>query len=206
METKKILISGVAGSIGVHVLAHLLHNTDWFVVGLASFRHRGWTDRINEVVKDHPDWSNRYEVHTHDLTAPLSPILKSKIGHIDYIINLASLSDVEASIKDPTTFIQNNVWSVLNMLEYAREVKPKAFVQFSTDEVFGALVPLIRRLMKILHTILAVHTALPKHPLIIWSALIFIHTICRLLFPTAPTTMVLINFRKNYMDFLLQIY
>ena len=137
MENKKIVISGIAGSIGVHVLAHVLTNTDWFVVGLASFRHRGWTDRINEVVKDHPDWNDRYVIHTHDLTAPLSPVLKNKIGHVDYIINLASLSDVEASIQEPGKFIENNVSLMVNMLEYAREAKPEAFIQFSTDEVYG---------------------------------------------------------------------
>ena len=138
MENNKIcVISGVAGSIGVHLLAHVLHNTDWFVVGLASFRHRGWTDRINEVVKDHPDWNDRYVIYTHDLTAPLSPVLKNKIGHVDYIINLASLSDVEASIQEPSKVIENNISLMVNMLEYAREVKPEAFIQFSTDEVYG---------------------------------------------------------------------
>lgn len=138
MENKKrVLVTGVAGSIGVHLLGHIMHNTDWFVVGLASFRHRGWTDRINEVVKDHPDWSNRYVIYTHDLTAPLSPILKEKIGHVDYIINLASLSDVEASIQEPVKFIENNISLVVNLLEYARESKPEAFIQFSTDEVYG---------------------------------------------------------------------
>ena len=137
MENKRVLLSGVAGSIGVHLLAHILHNTDWFVVGLASFRHRGWTDRINEVVKDHPDWNDRYIIHTHDLTAPLSPVLKNKIGHVDYIINLASLSDVEASIQEPGKFIENNVSLMVNMLEYAREAKPEAFIQFSTDETTG---------------------------------------------------------------------
>ena len=137
METKRVLLTGVAGSIGVHVLGHIMHNTDWFVVGLASFRHRGWTDRINEVVKDHPDWNDRYVVYTHDLTAPLSPVLKGKIGHVDYIINLASLSDVEASIQEPGKFVENNVSLMVNMLEYAREAKPESFIQFSTDEVYG---------------------------------------------------------------------
>ena len=136
-KQKRVCLSGCSGSIGVHVLAHIMHNTDWFVVGLASFRHRGWTDRINEVAKDHPDWNDRYIIHTHDLTAPLSPVLKSKIGHVDYIINLASLSDVEASIQEPGKFIENNVSLMVNMLDYAREAKPKAFIQFSTDEVYG---------------------------------------------------------------------
>ena len=134
---KKLLLTGVSGSIGVHVLAHVLHNTDWDVVGLASFRNRGWTDRINEVKKDHPNWDARYTIYTHDLSAPISPILKEKIGHIDYIINLASLSDVEDGIKNPVPFIENNTALILNMLEYAREVKPESFIQFSTDEVYG---------------------------------------------------------------------
>lgn len=133
----KILLTGISGSIGVHFLAHIMHNTDWDVVGVSSFRHKGWSDRIVEVMKDHPDWPPRLTIITHDLTGPFSELTKKKIGHIDYVINLAALSDVEASIHDPVTFIQNNVWSTLNMLEYARTLTLKAFVQFSTDEVFG---------------------------------------------------------------------
>jgi dTDP-glucose 4,6-dehydratase len=50
---------------------------------------------------------------------------------------MASLSDVEASIKDPVPFVQNNISLAINMLEFARKVKPKAFIQISTDEVYG---------------------------------------------------------------------
>lgn len=133
----KLLLTGISGSIGCHFLAHIFHNTDWDVIGISSFRHKGWSDRVNEVMKNHPDWSPRLKMITHDLVGPFSSLTKDKIGKVDYIINLASLSDVEASIHDPVTFIQNNTWSTLNLLEYAREVKPEVFVQFSTDEVFG---------------------------------------------------------------------
>lgn len=134
---KKVLLTGVSGSIGAHFLAHTFHNTDWDIIGVASFRHKGWSDRVVEVMIHHPDWSPRLKMLTHDLVGPFSQMTKDKLGKIDYIINLASLSDVEASIHDPVTFIQNNVWSTLNLLEYAREAKPEVFVQFSTDEVFG---------------------------------------------------------------------
>ena len=137
MANKRVFLTGISGSIGVHFLAHIMHNTDWEVVGISSFRHKGWSDRIVEVMKNHPDWHPRLTMITHDLVGPLSELTKKKIGNVDYIINLASLSDVEASIKDPVPFIQNNVWSALNLLEYAREAKPEAFLQFSTDEVFG---------------------------------------------------------------------
>lgn len=135
---KRLLLTGLGGSISAHFLAHTMHNTDWEVVGIDSFRHKGWMDRIVEVTKEHPEWKKRITIVTHDLNAPLSTLTKKKIGHIDYIINMASLSDVEASIQDPVPFIQNNVALVLNMLEYAREAKPEVFVQISTDEVYGA--------------------------------------------------------------------
>lgn len=136
---KRVLLTGIGGSIGCHFLAHFMHNTDWEVVGIDSFRHKGWLDRVKSMTDNHPDWLHRTTVWTHDLAAPFSPLLKDKIGPIDYIISMASLSDVEASIQNPVPFIQNNVNLTLNLLEYAREVKPEVFVQISTDEVYGAV-------------------------------------------------------------------
>jgi len=80
---------------------------------------------------------SRVSVYTHDLNAPLSPLLVDRIGAIDYIINMASESHVNRSIEHPVPFVQNNVSLVLNMLEYARLVKPKSFIQIGTDEVYG---------------------------------------------------------------------
>jgi len=134
---RRVLITGIGGAIGVHMLAHTMHNTDWEVVGIDSFRHKGTTDRIAEIVKDHPDWPPRISIFTHDLNAPMTDALKKQIGQIDYIINLASDSHVDRSIDDPVRFIQNNTNLVLYMLEYAREIKPEVFIQFSTDEVYG---------------------------------------------------------------------
>lgn len=126
----RVLITGIGGSIGVHMLAHILQNTGWEVVGIDSFRHKGLTDRLTT--------DERLTIITHDLTAPISPMMAQKIGTIDYIINLASLSDVQLSIEEPAAFIFNNVQLMTTMLDYAREAKPKAFIQFSTDEVYGA--------------------------------------------------------------------
>lgn len=151
MENKKrLLLTGIGGSIGCHFLAHIMHNTDWDVVGIDSFRHKGWMDRVVGMTDNHPDWHQRIKVVTHDLNAPFSELTKKKIGYVDYIISMASLSDVEASIKDPVPFVQNNVNVSLNMLELAREMwnlgvhnqKPPegtAFIQISTDEVYGPI-------------------------------------------------------------------
>lgn len=133
----KLLLTGIGGFIGVHTLAHVLNNTNWDVVGIDSFRHKGLTDRIVEVLKEHPEWKKRLTVITHDLRAPFSDLMIKDIGAIDYVINMASDSHVDRSIESPVDFVKNNVDLVLNMLEYARIVKPRVFIQISTDEVYG---------------------------------------------------------------------
>ena len=136
---KRVCLSGIGGSIGVHTMGHIFHNSDWEIVGIDSFRHKGWADRVEVYLKDHPQWRERLTLITHDLAAPFSPLEKQRIGHVDYIIAMASLSDVEASIHDPVYYIKNNVDIALTLLEFAREVKPEVFIQISTDEVYGAV-------------------------------------------------------------------
>lgn len=139
MASKRVLLTGVAGSIGVHTLIHIFHNTDWHVVGVDSLvpKHKGIAERITEMLREHPEYWDRFTLITHDLTKRFTPKVKNQMGKIDYIINLASLSDVEASIQDPEPFVENNVQLMYTMLAYARECRPKAFIQFSTDEVYG---------------------------------------------------------------------
>ena len=135
---KRVLLTGVGGSIAPHLVAHIFHNTDWEIVGTDSFRHKGWHDRVKGMLDRHPDWAKRLTVVTHDLSAPFSPMTKKRIGHIDIIISMAALSDVQASIENPVDFIKTNTDIAVNLLEYAREIKPEVFLQISTDEVYGA--------------------------------------------------------------------
>lgn len=137
MPKKVCLLTGIGGSIGVHTLSQIMKNTDWDVIGIDSFRHKGWCDRVATHLQNHPQDVSRVRIITHDLVAPFSELTKRKIGKVDYIINMASLSDVEESNINPVPFVRNNIDLVLNMLEYAREVKPDAFIQISTDEVYG---------------------------------------------------------------------
>ena len=134
---KTLLLTGIGGSIGCHTLMHVLHNTDWDVVGLDSFRHKGLTDRVAVMLDAHPEFADRVRLYPHDLTSPLSEMLVKKIGPVNYIVAMASLSDVHDSIVHPVPFIQNNVNVALSMLEYARVAKPERFLLISSDEVYG---------------------------------------------------------------------
>ncbi len=138
MASKRVLLTGISGSIGIHVMHHIFKNTDWDVVGIVTFRNKGLVERFTDMMIDHPENWRRLTLITHDLTRPFTKTVKERIGQVDYILNLASLSDVEASIQDPVPFMRNNIELMYTMLEFAREARPEAFIQFSTDEVYGA--------------------------------------------------------------------
>lgn len=134
---KTVLLSGVAGFMGSHVFNHLLKETDWHIIGVASWKHKGTPERVEQVLSVDPAWRSRVTIITHDLNAPFTDHTKRRIGDVDYIVNVASDSHVDRSIIDPVPFVQNNVNIILHMLEFAREVQCEKFIQFSTDEVYG---------------------------------------------------------------------
>lgn len=134
-NTNRVLLTGASGFFGSHLLRHLLMNTDWHIVCIVSWKHKGTPERIENAWKDLD--KDRVTIIRHDLEAPLTEHTKKRIGKIDYILNIASNSHVNRSIEDPVPFVTGNVQLVLTMLELAREIKPKLFLQFSTDEVYG---------------------------------------------------------------------
>lgn len=127
---KRILITGGAGFVGHHTVEWYLDKTTWEIVTLDSFRHAGDSLRIIP--------STRHRAFAHDLNAPISHRLVESIGPVNYILNLASCSDVDLSIVDPLEVWENNTRLIGNILNYARAQKGlEAFIQCSTDEVFG---------------------------------------------------------------------
>jgi dTDP-glucose 4,6-dehydratase len=134
----KIIITGGCGFIGHHFVEHIYKNTDWniIIIDKLSYASNGFermrdTDTIND---------NRVKIFTSDLILPLSHGLIKEIGtDVDYIVHMAAETHVDNSILDPKLFINNNIQSTVNLLEYARIhlTNLKTFFYFSTDEVFG---------------------------------------------------------------------
>ena len=132
-----ILVTGSAGFIGAYVVRQLVDQTCWTVIGIDSFRHRGDSFRVSELGID-PD---RYAIITADLSTPVSRRLKASLGRVDAIVNLASLSNVDESLEDPTRYITNNVAVAANVFAFAREEPHACVIQVSTDEVYGPAPP-----------------------------------------------------------------
>jgi dTDP-glucose 4,6-dehydratase len=131
-----VLLTGGAGFIGHHVVDHIFKHTDWNIVFLDRLDCSGNLNRITDL----QTWSahkSRCRFVYHDLKAPLNSQLIKQIGDVDYIFHLAAATHVDRSIEDPMSFVMDNIVGTVNLLDYARIVKPKQFIYFSTDEVFG---------------------------------------------------------------------
>lgn len=135
IQGSTVVVSGSAGFLGSHLVDSLVLNHECFVVGLDSFAHAGDSARLTADLLT----TGRYRIHTCDLSAPLSATLIRDIRHADVIVNLAAISNVDSSLRDPRGCVINNVNCVVTMLDVARELNPRAFVQISTDEVYGPM-------------------------------------------------------------------
>lgn len=135
MPKNRVLLTGASGFFGSHLLRHLMMNTDWEFVCICSWTHKGTPERVENAINGLD--KSRVTVITHDLEAPLTENTKKRLGNIDYILNIASNSHVDRSITNPGEFILGNTKLAFYLLELAREIKPKLFLQFSTDEVYG---------------------------------------------------------------------
>jgi dTDP-glucose 4,6-dehydratase len=133
----KILITGGCGFIGHHFVEHIFKNTDWEIIILdkLSYASNGF-----ERLRDTDTLNNpRIKVFTNDLINPLPEGIVKEIGKdVNYIVHMAAETHVDNSIKNPKFFMDNNIQSTVNLLEYARTLTQlHTFFYFSTDEVFG---------------------------------------------------------------------
>ncbi len=132
----RVLLTGGCGFFGHHVVEHLLKQTDWHVVVLdkLNYASKGF-DRLRDIgVYD----DRRITRLIHDLSTPPSDGVIYEIGAIDYVLHLAAETHVDNSIRDPRPFVYSNVLGTFELLDLsATRLHPKAFVYFSTDEVFG---------------------------------------------------------------------
>lgn len=134
---ERILITGGAGFIGHHIVEYILDTTDWDIVILDRLDISGTLNRLAEL----PNWEkerSRVKFVFHDFRAPLNEYVRTRLGNVNYILHLAASTHVDRSIEDPMLFVEDNVVGTTNMLQYARTLPHlKAFINFSTDEVFG---------------------------------------------------------------------
>lgn len=137
----KILITGGCGFAGHHVVEHFLKNTDMDIIiwDKLTYASSG-LDRVRDINAYN---DKRVTFFSVDFTRPISNGILRENKDVNYILHMGAETHVDNSITDPGPFVYSNVVGTYNMLEFTKKCdKLKAFVYFSTDEVYGPALPL----------------------------------------------------------------
>ncbi|AHB42170.1 NAD-dependent epimerase/dehydratase [Candidatus Saccharibacteria bacterium RAAC3_TM7_1] len=137
MTAKRALITGIAGQDAGH-LAKLLHEKGYEVYGTIRGQLEASHPRY-QAVKDEMPYVNIVLADMMDLSALARAMIEIKP---DEIYNLAAISHVGYSFRDPLLTAELTGKGVLNVLEAIRIAgleKTARFYQASTSEMFGGL-------------------------------------------------------------------
>lgn len=133
-EARRALITGITGQDGQH-LSELLHERGYDVFGLIRGQ---WNARREDFEAEFP------YVHLieGDLTDPTSLLAAVRASQADEIYNLAAISHVGYSFRNPQLTADVTAKGVLNLLEAVRSsgrADEVRIYQASTSEMFGGL-------------------------------------------------------------------
>ena len=48
-QKKTVFLTGIGGFIASHTVEHIIKNTDWNIIGVDSFRHKGDPLRVTDI-------------------------------------------------------------------------------------------------------------------------------------------------------------
>ena len=122
----KCLVTGGAGFIGSHIVGKLLQNNHEVVV----------IDNESAESNDAFNWYDDYaqnhvvDIRDFDTCRPL-------FDGVEYVFHLAAHSRIQVAMENPRECLETNYLGTYNMLECARQVGARRFINSSTSSSYG---------------------------------------------------------------------
>jgi len=127
------LVTGGAGFIGSNYIHYLFNKyNNVHVINLDKLTYAGNLDNLKDI-ENNPN----YTFVKGDIAD--KALVEKWMAGVDYVVNFAAESHVDRSIGSPDDFIKTDIYGTFVLLESARNVKIKKFIQISTDEVYGSI-------------------------------------------------------------------
>lgn len=127
----KLFVTGGAGFIGSNFIRYILRTyPSYEILNVDKLTYAGNPDNLRDVVSD-----ARYRFVQADICD--APLMAKLAATTEAIVNFAAESHVDRSIHDPFAFIDTDIKGTYALIQAARNAGHKAFVQISTDEVYG---------------------------------------------------------------------
>ena len=135
---RRVLITGVAGFIGMHTTIRFLRD-GWDVVGLDNINNYYAVDlkhdRLKKIKDEAIKLERKFKLIEADLNSDIWNDLKSH--QFEAIIHLAAQAGVRYSIENPNAYLESNVFGFQMVLDYVKETQVKKFVYASSSSVYG---------------------------------------------------------------------
>jgi UDP-glucose 4-epimerase len=130
---KTILVTGGAGYIGSHTVVELLSKPEFDVIIVDNFSNSNpeIVNRLYEITK------RPIKIYHRDCREQLDDILSEH--KIDGIIHFAAYKAVGESVESPIQYYDNNINSLLNILDAAKYFEIKNIVFSSSCSLYGNL-------------------------------------------------------------------
>ncbi|MEH7095080.1 dTDP-glucose 4,6-dehydratase [Neobacillus vireti] len=131
----KLLITGGAGFIGSNFVRYMVNKyPNYQIVNLDLLTYAGNLENLKDIENAANYKFVRGDIANREFIGELFQQEK-----FDYVINFAAESHVDRSITDPGIFVQTNIQGTLALLDAAKTIGVKKYLQVSTDEVYGTL-------------------------------------------------------------------
>lgn len=134
--SRRILVTGAAGFIGMHTAAALLDRGDE-VVGVDNLDPY-YDVSLKEARLARLAPRARFAFERLDLADAEPTARLFRDGAFDAVVHLAAQAGVRHSLENPAAYLRANVVAFGNLLEGCRHAKPRHLVYASSSSVYGA--------------------------------------------------------------------
>lgn len=129
----KLLVTGTAGFIGSHFVKYVLKtHKSYRITTLDKLTYAGNLKNLREVMENKRHKFIKGDICNEKLVGKL-------MQGCDAVVNFAAETHVDRSIGGASQFLKTNVQGVYVLLEAAKKLKIKRFLQIGTDEVYGSI-------------------------------------------------------------------
>ena len=132
----RFLVTGTAGFIGFHLAKRLLEDGHAVVGfdGMTRYYDPALKEARNGILERYPEFT-----FLAGMLEDAGALRRAAdLAEPDIIIHLAAQAGVRYSLENPGAYIQSNVVGSTNLLELAKEIKPRHLLLASTSSVYGA--------------------------------------------------------------------
>jgi GDPmannose 4,6-dehydratase len=149
---KRVLITGISGMVGSHLVDYLISNTDWEIHGLIRWRSdlKNLSEHFNNINK-----KKRIFLHYGDLLDQFSIQEVVSKSQPDIVFHLAAQSFPKTSFSAPLATLDTNILGTCTLLEVLSSSPYDPIIHVcSSSEVFG----------RVPRELLPISESVPFHP------------------------------------------